>query len=298
MQAPGHVGIFGRIFGRPVERDLAERYRLLAGAANLLERNAFMTEMTAGQLVHPVSAADPLTRTPGVEIEADHHRVVERGDCDTVAREHVEIVFAIMGDFKDRIVLQQRFEQRECFAGRDLVGFLVEHVRSAMGERDVAGLVRAHGEAHPDQLRAHRIERAGFGIEGDQPRCPGALDPFLQRANILHGFILRAIAGRQFGRRLAIALAVLARLGTVGLGRGRGFEPFAQARKAMQFEEFGQRFARDSVELHLVERLGEVAILLQRHQHPAQFGHIAPFEHALLELALFHLGRGVERALQ
>ena len=60
-------------------------------------------------------------------------------------------------------------------------------------------------------------------------------------------------------------------------------------------QERGERFGRDGAELHLVQRLGKVAILLQRHQHLRQLGIAAPFDKALLELGGLHRGRGVER---
>ena len=96
VKPPGYIRIFRRIFGRLVERDLAEGDRLLARPAEFLERQAGVAEVAFGKFVHAMPAADAVELATGIEIEADDHRVVDGRDDDAVAGEHVEIVFAVV----------------------------------------------------------------------------------------------------------------------------------------------------------------------------------------------------------
>ncbi len=77
VQAPGHVGILGGIFGRLVERDFGEGDGLLARPTDFLETQAGVAEVTFGQLVHAMAAPDPAFAAPGIEREADDHRIVD-----------------------------------------------------------------------------------------------------------------------------------------------------------------------------------------------------------------------------
>ena len=62
-----------------------------------------------------------------------------------------------------------------------------------MGERHVAGLARRgrHGEA--DELRLHRIEAGGLGVEGDVARRPGLRHPGLEVCQVGDGLVLGAV---------------------------------------------------------------------------------------------------------
>lgn len=163
MEPPGDVRILGGVLRRPVERHLAEQDRLLAGAAQVLEGDGIVIEVALAQLVHAVAASDTLLAAPGIEVEADYHRVVDGAHVDPGPRQHVAIILAVVEDLEDRFVLQQRLQRSERLCHRHLLGLLGEHVSAAppdvvMTERDVAGIVRPEGEAHPDQFGAHRIE--------------------------------------------------------------------------------------------------------------------------------------------
>ncbi len=63
----------------------------------------------------------------------------------------------------------------------------------------------------------------------------------------------------------------------------------------MLFEEGGERFGRHAVELELVERLGKIGILLQRHENAAHLGILAMFDQALLQLGGLHALCRIER---
>ncbi len=76
------------------------------------------------------------------------------------------------------------------------------------------------------------------------------------------------------------------------------FQPPQQAGEAVQFEEGGQGFARHAVQRKVLQRLRQVAIFLQCHQHAAQFRIFALFEQALLQLGFLHVGSSIERGGQ
>ena len=199
VEPPGDVGVLGGIFGRLVERDLTEGNGLLAGAAHVLERDAGVAEVPFGKFVHAVAAADPVEAAPRIEVEADDHRILDRRDLDVVAREDIEVVFAIVQDLDHRIGGQQRAQRGKRGIQRHLVGLFGEHVGPAVGEGDVAGIVRSECEADADEVRRHAVERARLGIDGDQPCGLGALDPVLEALDRLDAFIGAPVDLRHLG---------------------------------------------------------------------------------------------------
>ena len=124
MQPPGNIRILGGIFGRAVERDLAERNRLLAGAADILESQRGVAEMALRQLVHPVPAADPVEAAPRIHRETFDHGVVNRVERDPVPGQDIDVVFDVLADFQHAFRLQQRFQRcQRGFAGHLLGPF-------------------------------------------------------------------------------------------------------------------------------------------------------------------------------
>ena len=159
VEPPGHVGIFGSVLRGAVERHFAERDRLLARAADVLESQGGVAKVAPRQLVHAVAAADAFFAATGVEIEADHHRIVNRGHRDAVAGEDRDVVLGVLPDLEHRVAFEQRLQQCERLGLVDLCWPFGEHVAAAMAERDVAGIIGAERKAHPGKFGAHRIER-------------------------------------------------------------------------------------------------------------------------------------------
>ena len=160
----------------------------------------------------------------------------------------------------------------------------------------------------PDQIGLHRIERAGFGVESDQPGIGGAGDPGVERLQRLHAFISRQVDGGHFGQRLARRALHwcgpgIDRFGRVELGLALGAaaataQPPQQAGEAVLFEERRQRFGRDRIQLEIVERDRQRAIFLQLHQHPAEPRHIRLLDQRIAQLARLHLRRGGQNAFK
>ncbi len=120
-----------------------------------------------------------------------------------VSRHDVEIIFDVLADLEHRIAFEQRPQPGERGVAVDLLRLFGEHVGAAVAERNVAGLVRPHRQADPDEIGLHRIERAGFGVEGDEPRRKAPLDPAIQRLQRLHAFIGGVVDRRHVRQRLA-----------------------------------------------------------------------------------------------
>ena len=264
--------------------------------------------MAAGELVHPVPAPDPVETASGIEREADDHRVVDRRHGDIVPGEDGQIVFRVVQHFQDRIAFQQRLQRGQRRIARGLFGPVGEHVAAAMAQGDIAGIVRPEREADPDQLRPHRVERARFGVDRHEARFVGAEDPMFESVHGGDRLVGGAVHRGHLGRRLAIARCARFRTLVFGLrgieivgpvrAAAARIETAQQAGEAMLFEEGGERFGRHLVQLHVVERDGERAILLQGHENAAEFGIGAMLDQSLLELRFLHVRRRIERGGQ
>src|SRR5580658_7209667 len=62
-----------------------------------------------------------------------------------------------------------------------------------MRQRHVAGLVRREREREAAEIRLHRIERTGLGINGDKTLIARALDPGFEPRQVANSFVLAAI---------------------------------------------------------------------------------------------------------
>ncbi len=121
-----------------------------------------------------------------------------------------------------------------------------------MPDRDVGRPARLHRQADPDQVGAHRVERVGFGVEGDQLGRCGTGDPGLQLLSRQHRLVLAR--GRQ--RRVERGGRFAGRcLGVTG-----GGAPQAHVRIA------GCRWCCGGT-AELLQRLGEAIAQVQLAQH-------------------------------
>ena len=66
--------------------------------------NGVVVEPALGEIVHAVAAL------AGIEHVGDQHGVVEAGDFDAALREHQPVVFQILPDLENALVLEQRLE--------------------------------------------------------------------------------------------------------------------------------------------------------------------------------------------
>ncbi len=140
-----HVGIFGGILRRLVERHGRKRLVGFLGAGRmphrLRERHAGVAEVAFGKGIHPVLAA------PAIERIRKQHRVIERRDLDAAAAHDQHVVFDVLPDLQDRRIFEQRTQYRQRFGGIELVRAIIgaaEQItaRSCVRERHIARLAR------------------------------------------------------------------------------------------------------------------------------------------------------------
>ena len=153
-EAQRHVRILRRVargvcYGHAVEGD-----HRLARARHILEGDAGVIEMALGQLVHAMA---DVARFQHV---GHQHRVVDRGDGDAVALQHLDVIFEVLAHLEDRRVLEERLQHGDGFGERDLAfDRLAAEEPAARGlvlQRNVAG--PAGREASDTPTRLARIE--------------------------------------------------------------------------------------------------------------------------------------------
>ena len=115
-------------------------------------------------------------------------------------REHLKVEFQVLADLEHAFVLEQRLERVERCALGDLIGrdLALEQAAAAVAalavrQRHVAGLVRRQRQRKAAQLRLHRIEAGGLGVDRDKTLVAGALDPGLEPVEAAHGFVFGAV---------------------------------------------------------------------------------------------------------
>ena len=181
-----------------------------------------------------------------------------------------------------------------------MVGALGEHVAAAVGEGDIAGLIRPHTEADPHQIARYGVEAPRFGVKRHHARGEGAGDPCVEGRHGLHAFVEGAVyglvrygGGGGFGRgRLRVQLVA-------AFGAATAFvEAAQQGVEAMGGEEGRQWLARHGGEGELFQRHRQRRVLLQLHQTAREAGHVGLLDQAVAQLAGFHGGGCGEGALQ
>ena len=273
------VGILGRIFGGAIELDQIERDLLLAGPADVLERDAIVIEMLFGEIVERMAV-----EAAGIEVEAHHQRVVIGRDADAAAIQDDPVELEVVPDLQDRLVFQQRLELAEHELGGELVGPLGEHVVAAMFERNVAGLVAVGGEADPDQFGADAVAPVRLGVERDPTLGVGIGDPAVERGFLGHRLVERAVDLR-LGTNLG-----LGRLAGDLLRFGAQGKPRQQRLEAVFFEEFAQGRLGNALDLQRVERILQGRIADQFDQPARQPRLVGMLDQIVSHLRRLHLG--------
>ena len=221
VQPPGDVGILGGVLGCLVQRHLVEGDLILAAAGDLLEGDGLVVEMQLRQLIHAVAMQ------PAFQHVGDQHAVIHRchlnGHIPVVAEDQ-PVIFHIVADLDNRGVLQHRLQQFQRALLVDLLRALsrgvqqIALIRAIAGpvpDRDVAGLACLDRQRDTDQLRRHRIQRGGLGIDRDCASFHGRLDPAFQIGFLDHrliGGLLRGDLRRHGDAGRGLALLHLQRL--------------------------------------------------------------------------------------
>ena len=238
VQAQADVGVLGGVARGGFDIHLRERNLLGALAGDVLVTQRAVAQIAQRQRIQVVAGGGRV-----------QHEALQQGvlciaaDPHAVTAHHVEIVFAVLAELGLGCILQHRAQRiQHLFAwqlGR-CAGVVVR-------QRHVSGAAGFNRKTQADQIGAHRIERVGFGVEGDQLGAAQAFDPAGQRVGIQNGFVFtRCRQGRiqpvfGCGRCADVAAAAyLARFGQCiagAIARRRGLHVIAIAIGGAQFAQ-------------------------------------------------------------
>ena len=186
------IGLFGGVFGRPVERGPREADEIAPGAGDVGEGGQLLSEDALGEAMHVMALAGRAR----IERVGHQHRVVDRRRRHAAAGEDMQVELDVLADLDDPRRLHQRLEQRQRLALGDLVrqqaGAVEQVVGSvAVADRHIGRFAFGKRERQADEVGLQRIRRRGLDIEGDEALVEGALDP---------GFDLVRAAEKAVGR--------------------------------------------------------------------------------------------------
>ena len=181
MQAQGDVGVLGGVVGGAVDRDLVEADLLGALAADIRIGDRREAQVALGERVHVVRAV-------GFQHVGLQQGVVgDAAQGDAVVGEHVGVVLEVLAELGVLVRLQPGAELLQHLGQ----GQLRRHVRTAVRQRQVGGLARLDRERHPDQLRRHRVEAGGLGVEGGERGGGDLRQPDVEGGPVEDGEIVR-----------------------------------------------------------------------------------------------------------
>ena len=196
-----HVGIFGGVFARALDRDFfeADARGTLAGHVVVADRGE--TQMARGEVAEFV-------RLVGFEHVRLQQRVVEDArEPDAVVGEDMTVVFEVLADDFRRGVFQNRTQLVQCGGAVELF----RRAGVAVRQRQVGGNTCLGSKRDADQFGLHGVEARGFGVER-KARGSGELgDPAVECRCVEDRFIVRAV----------VAAVVLLGLRGTGIRAGR-----------------------------------------------------------------------------
>ncbi|MDR6205547.1 hypothetical protein QF025_004267 [Paraburkholderia graminis] len=244
MQTQRDVGVFGCVFGGLVERDFVETDLLRALARDVFILDRLDAEMAQREVVH-------IVRTMRFQHVRLQQRVVfDAAHFNAVIGEHLFVVLQMLTDFLMLRAFEPRLELREHFIARQLH----RRIRAAMRDRHISGMTCLNRERQAHDLRDHRIERRGFGIERSDLRCVDLLQPRVELLPRLHGFVVPFVIDGE--RRRHVGFRTFDRVGNFHLAQP-GLEAVAREHVA----QFLPRF-RAALQIFLDRRdmFGQIAI--------------------------------------
>ena len=304
VELQGHIGIFRRIVTGLLQRHPVEAGLALAGAGDLAQADGLMAEMDLGELV-PLMAMGAAAEHIG-----DQHAVVIAGDGYAETGHHLHVVFDVLADLQDTVVLQQRLQARQRLghgnlAGQKRLGPEEIAISALMGQRHIAGDAGLQRQGDADQLGQHGIVRGGDGIEGDGADPPRTRDPFIEAGDILDQHI--GMGALEPGGQWLVGLAHsdrrwrprLGRLQRIGGGhRQAGFHPGQSGAELIEGEEGEQHIRHELAPDEILERGRQSHIVPEAHQLAAGAGERGIGDQRLAALRLLDLAGAVEQGVE
>ena len=170
-----------------------------------------------------------------------------------------------------------------------------------MADGNIAGRVRPDRQADPHQGAGHAVQHVGFGIDRHQPLGARGVDPAVQRL-LRHDRLIQAAVDRRLllrhRRRGRRAVGRGGRRCRDRNGGGRRAQAVEQRLEAMMLQESLQRLLGNTLQRQIVEWLGQVHRIVQRHQLARQPRHVGMGDQIFLHLRLLHGRRRLQRRLQ
>jgi len=115
-QPQDHIGVFGRIGRRSVDRDLIKGELAFAAAGQLAITHGGMAKLAFGERIEPMRIA------AGVQRIGHQLRVIVIAEGDAMLREYHGVEFDVEADLQNAGRFQQRPQRFEGVFGLDLVG--------------------------------------------------------------------------------------------------------------------------------------------------------------------------------
>ncbi len=230
MQLQRDVGILGGIGRGGLQRHLVEADLLRALARHFLVLDGLHAQVAQREAIHVVRAM----RFEHVGLE--QRVVLDAVQRDLVVGEHLRVVLEMLADLPALGTLQPGLQLRQHLVARQLLG----RVGAAMRDRDVGRAAGLGRQRDADDLRNHRIERGGFGVEGGQLGRLDLRQPGVELRPGLHGLVVALDGG---GRRHRLGRRFARRHIAGRVGR-RGLELAPPGLEAVVLEDRQQRLAR------------------------------------------------------
>ena len=183
LDAEGEIGVLAGIFGRLVQRHVGKRDLLRAFAAQAFVGDGGQLQPAFGQFVQPV----PQVAFHNIRSQ---HRIARNAlQGNAVVGENVLVVFHILADFAQLRVFQKRLQAAFNVRPIQLLG-------KCVGNGDIGRIACTEGNADADQLRLHRFERGGFGVQPDGAAVRQAFDKDGQLFSSGNGLIVQPFGAR------------------------------------------------------------------------------------------------------
>ena len=209
-QPQGDVGILGRIIQCRVRADRSEWNLLGTLAADILVFDRVMVEPVAGKIIHRM-AAD----LAGIQHIGKAHRVVDRAKAHAPivpAHQDVAVIFQIVADLQNRLILEQGFQDGDGVCEIDLLRALDLGLQrqprlpvtfngaAAMSKRHIAGAARRQRHRDSDKFGCRRVQGTRFRIDGQISLPPRLRHPGFQDGKVGDQPVVRLTRGNRWRR--------------------------------------------------------------------------------------------------
>ena len=296
-EAQGDIGILSPVSDGIGHRNTVKGDGGFAAAQQGLDRYGAVVQVALAERVHPVPVQPCMQRV------GDQHRVIDGAHVNAMARKHLGIVFHVLADFQDAVILQNGFQRGQhiiqCHLPRRqrCAAEKIALPLALMGQRDIAGMARLHRQRYAHQIGLHFVQRRGFGIDGHMTSCADAVDPELKRRHILHMLVIGFVKAGHFRcsgfRRAKRRIVNLGRLGIHRIGDTPG-----QGAELHFRQKSEQNFGIGVAYFQIVQPEIQIHVTVQLHQLARQADLVGIIDQRLAPFGLLYLLRPGQKAVE